>query len=155
MRPVDLTLMATYLVSELRQTQPRRTIEIVIDPDMRAIGDETLLQAALQNLLANAWKFTGKRDVARIEVRAGDVENGYRTFRVSDNGAGFDPEASAQKLFGLFQRLHTEDEFQGTGVGLATVDRIVRRHGGRVWAESEPDRGATFHFTLPVVLGGS
>jgi signal transduction histidine kinase len=121
---------------------------------MRAIGDESLLQAALHNLLANAWKFTGKRDVARIEVRAGDVVNGYRTFRVSDNGAGFDPATSGTKLFGLFQRLHRDEEFQGTGVGLATVDRIVRRHGGRVWAEGAPDRGATFHFTLPVPSEG-
>jgi signal transduction histidine kinase len=109
-----------------------------------------LLQAALQNLLVNAWKFTGKRDVARIEVRSGEVRDGFRTFRVSDNGAGFD-QTSAPRLFGLFQRLHSQEEFEGTGVGLATVDRIVRRHGGRIWAEGARDRGATFHFTLPIV----
>jgi signal transduction histidine kinase len=154
MQPVDLTLLASYVLGELRQSDPGRKIEILIDPDMGALGDETLLQAALQNLLANAWKFTGKRDVARIEFRAGDVLNGYRSFWVSDNGAGFDPVTSAGKLFGLFQRLHAEQDFQGTGVGLATVDRIVRRHGGRLWAEGAPDRGATFHFTLPAIPGG-
>jgi len=150
MRPVDLTLLATYVLGELRQSNPGRKIEILIDSDMQVLGDETLLQAAMQNLLANAWKFTGKRDVASIEVRAGAVEDGYRSFRVADNGVGFDPATSAQKLFGLFQRLHAEEEFKGTGVGLATVDRIVRRHGGRVWADAAPHRGATFHFTLPV-----
>ena len=151
MQPVDLTMLAKYIFAEVRQSDPTRQVEIRIDPGMQALGDETLLQATLQNLLANAWKFTGKRDVARIEVRAGDVVNGFRTFRVSDNGAGFDSEASASKLFGLFQRLHTQSEFDGTGVGLATVDRIVRRHGGRIWAEGVRDRGATFYFTLPIV----
>jgi light-regulated signal transduction histidine kinase (bacteriophytochrome) len=154
MQPVDLTMLASYLASELRDRDPRRRIEISIDPDMWAFGDETLLQAALQNLLGNAWKFTGKRDVARIEVRAGDVVDGLRSFRVSDNGAGFDSATASGKLFGMFQRLHPQDEFKGTGVGLATVERIVRRHGGRIWAEGARDRGATFHFTLPVVPEG-
>jgi signal transduction histidine kinase len=151
MVPVDLSLLATYVVGELQQSNPTRKVEVLIDPNMWALGDESMLQAAFQNLLGNAWKFTSKRDVARIEVRAGDVENGYRSYRVSDNGAGFDPATSAQRLFGLFQRLHADEDFKGTGVGLATVDRIIRRHGGRVWAEGAPDRGATFHFTLPVV----
>jgi light-regulated signal transduction histidine kinase (bacteriophytochrome) len=151
MVPVDLSLLAKYVVGELQQSDPIRKVEVLIDADMRALGDESMLQAALQNLLGNAWKFTGKRVVARIEVRAGEVENGYRSYRVSDNGAGFDPATSGQRLFGLFQRLHADEEFKGTGVGLATVDRIVRRHGGRVWAEGAPDLGATFHFTLPVV----
>jgi signal transduction histidine kinase len=151
MQPVDLTLLASYLAADLRQREPSRKVEIRIDPDMQVLGDEVLLQAALENLLGNAWKFTGKRDVARIEVRAGDVSNGFQSFRVSDNGAGFDSATSATKLFGLFQRLHSQDDLKGTGVGLATVDRIVRRHGGRIWAESARDRGATFHFTLPIV----
>jgi signal transduction histidine kinase len=150
MQAVDLTCLATSLAGELRQGEPRN-VEIGIDPGMQALGDESLLRAVLQNLLANAWKFTAKRDVGRIEVRAGEVTNGFRSFRVSDNGAGFDSDGAAKKLFGLFQRLHSQDEFDGTGVGLATVERIVRRHGGRVWAEGARDRGATFHFTLPIV----
>jgi signal transduction histidine kinase len=124
---------------------------VVVDLGMRAHGDEALVHAMLQNLLANAWKFTSKRDVARIEVKAGEVDDGFQVFWVADNGAGFDANASASKLFGLFQRMHRQEEFTGTGVGLATVDRIVRRHGGQVWAEGVPDQGATFYFTLPAV----
>lgn len=150
MQNVDLTAAANGIVAELKSADPDRNALFVVDLGMRAHGDDALLHAILQNLLANAWKFTSKREVARIEVKAGEIEGGFQVFRVADNGAGFDAAASASKLFGLFQRMHRQEEFTGTGVGLATVDRIVRRHGGRVWAEGLPDQGATFYFTLPV-----
>ncbi|HFB98859.1 MAG TPA: PAS domain-containing sensor histidine kinase, partial [Bryobacterales bacterium] len=111
-----------------------------------ARADPNLLRVALQNLLDNAWKYTRVREHAHIEFGVLD-EGGRQVFYVRDDGVGFDPRF-ADKLFRPFQRLHRVDEFEGTGIGLATVHRIVRRHGGRVWAESEPDRGATFYFTL-------
>jgi len=106
----------------------------------------------LDNLLGNAWKFTSKQPAARIEVGRGEAGDAI-TYHVRDNGAGFDM-ALADKLFAPFKRLHIASEFAGTGVGLATVQRIVRRHGGRIWAESAPSRGATFHFTLPPAAPG-
>jgi signal transduction histidine kinase len=118
----------------------------VVADDLVAHADPRLLEIALTNLLGNAWKFTGKRAQARIEL---GVLPGDRppVFFVRDNGAGFDP-SQASKLFGVFQRLHAAHDFDGTGIGLATVHRIVRRHGGVIWAEAELDRGATFYFTL-------
>src|SRR6266704_6786895 len=113
---------------------------------MQAIGDASLLQAVLENLLSNAWKFTSRHPRARIEVGMATKE-GKPAYFVRDDGAGFDM-AYVGKLFGAFQRLHDADEFEGTGIGLATVERIIRRHGGRVWAEGETGRGATFFFTL-------
>ncbi len=109
-------------------------------------ADSRLLDIVLVNLLGNAWKFTGKRASARIEFAAQDGEKSV-VYHVRDNGAGFN-SAYAGKLFGVFQRLHAAQDFDGTGIGLATVQRIVRRHGGRIWAEGEVDRGATFYFTL-------
>ncbi|MGE0157803.1 MAG: MEDS domain-containing protein [Gemmatimonadales bacterium] len=150
---VDLTRLATDVVAELRRNDAGRDVEIHVDQGMRAQGDETLLRATLENLLGNAWKFTGKRDRAHIEMRAGEITDGYQTFLVADNGAGFDSATSASKMFGLFQRLHRQDEFSGTGVGLATVERVIRRHGGRIWAEGARDQGAKFYFTLPVAPG--
>jgi signal transduction histidine kinase len=149
--PVDLTRLANDITADLRGADPRRRVEIRVDPGMCALGDSALLRATLENLIGNAWKFTARRDVAHIEVRAGEIVNGFQTFSVTDDGAGFDAAASASKLFGLFQRLHHQDEFAGTGVGLATVERVIRRHRGRVWAESVPGKGAAFFFTLPVV----
>ncbi len=111
-----------------------------------AEGDGTLLRVALENLLRNAWKFTGKQPRARIEFGVTERE-GTRAYFVRDDGAGFD-EAYADKLFGAFQRLHGASEFEGTGIGLATVQRIVHRHGGRVWAQGRVGHGATFYFTL-------
>jgi signal transduction histidine kinase len=141
--PVDLTALARELGDELREAEPRRAVELVVHDGLAAVGDPVLLRAALANLLGNAWKFTARRPRARVEVgRAGAA------FFVRDDGAGFDM-AHVGKLFGAFQRLHREDQFPGTGVGLATVERIVSRHGGRIWAEGRPDEGATFYFTLP------
>jgi light-regulated signal transduction histidine kinase (bacteriophytochrome) len=144
--PVDLSELARSVTAQLRRIQPERRIEITIGANIVAEGDARLLRIALENLLGNAWKFTGKRTEPRIEVGVtADAESG--AYFVRDNGAGFDM-AYASKLFGAFQRLHSADEFEGTGIGLATVQRIVNRHGGRIWAIGEVDRGATFYFTL-------
>jgi PAS domain S-box-containing protein len=143
---VDLTLIAQQSGARLTEAHPERSVELVVDPGLEVDGDARLLAAALDNLMSNAWKFTGKRDRARVEVGR-RIEEGKPVYFVRDNGAGFE-QAYAHKLFGAFQRLHTVTEFEGTGIGLATVQRIVRRHGGRVWAEGEVGRGATFFFTL-------
>jgi PAS domain S-box-containing protein len=144
---VDLSRLAALVVEELRAGEPRRDIAVEIAPGLAARGDPALLRGVLQNLIENAWKFTQGRVQPRIEVSAVSDRRG-RAFCVRDDGVGFDMR-HAEKLFGAFQRLHTEQEFSGTGIGLATVQRIVARHGGRVWAEGEPDRGAAFFFTLP------
>ena len=148
MRPdaVDLTQLATEVVAELRGAAPTRQVEVSIAPGLRAHGDRQLLQVVLYNLIENAWKYTGKTVDAVIELGAAR-ENDETVYYVHDNGAGFDMQY-AGKLFGAFQRLHSEREFPGTGVGLATVARIIHRHGGRVWAASEPGKGATFFFTV-------
>jgi PAS domain S-box-containing protein len=143
---IDLSAAAREIVTELRRTHPDRDVEVVIAEGLRATGDGRLLGVALQNLLGNAWKFTAKKERARIELGRTD-QNGKSAFYVKDDGAGFDPRY-ADKLFGAFQRLHSPKEFDGNGIGLATVQRIVLRHGGRVWAEGEVGRGATFYFTL-------
>lgn len=143
---INLSDMAETILGALAQSQPYRQITTRIDPDMRVFADAKLLQIAIENLLGNAWKFTAKHADARIHLystRAGDET----VFCVEDNGAGFDMRY-ADKLFGPFQRLHTDRDFEGTGIGLATVSRIIQRHGGRVWAEGEVDKGARFYFTL-------
>jgi light-regulated signal transduction histidine kinase (bacteriophytochrome) len=127
-------------------------VEVTIEPGLLGFGDRDLLKAALGQLFDNAWKFTAPRDPARIEFGAG-AKGGMREFFVRDNGVGFDM-AYAARLFGAFQRMHAEDEFQGAGIGLAIVQRVVRRHGGHAWAEATPDGGATFYFTLPTRAGG-
>ncbi|WP_202841935.1 CHASE domain-containing protein [Luteimonas saliphila] len=149
---VDLSRMAGEILAELRQAEPSRRVETVVEPGLEAGGDTALLRNLLQNLLGNAWKFTGGCEHARIEFgrAAGDeCPPGTVGFFVRDNGAGFDP-AYASKLFRPFQRLHGADEFEGHGIGLATVKRIVERHGGAIRAEGAVGRGATFRFTLPV-----
>jgi light-regulated signal transduction histidine kinase (bacteriophytochrome) len=143
---VDLSALASSIAAELKQTQPQRIVEFVITPGLVAEGDMSLLRVALQNLLDNAWKFTAKQPHARIEFGQAP-DHGKPGYFVRDNGAGFDMAYSG-KLFGAFQRLHSTTEFEGTGVGLATVQRIIHRHGGRVWAEGVPERGATFYFSL-------
>ena len=143
---VDLSALATALAAELQRSDPQRDVRFAIAPDLVARGDPGLMRLVLQNLLGNAWKFTGKRSPAHVEVGS-MAHDGGRAFFVQDDGAGFDM-AYAAKLFGAFQRLHASDEFPGSGIGLATVQRIIHRHGGQVWAEGTPGRGATFYFTL-------
>ena len=144
--PVDLSPLAAAVVADLRAGAPERAVQIDIDDGLEVQGDARLLSVVLVNLIGNAWKFTSKVANARIEVRRG--ESGEQTFFVRDNGAGFDM-AYAQQLFAPFQRLHSAQEFAGTGVGLATVQRIVARHHGRIWVESEPGKGTTFFVSLP------
>ena len=144
--PVDLSALAESIARELQREQPERRVHFSIASGLVTHGDVRLLRIALSNLLNNAWKFTSNVDEAHIEV--GSLQEGEKqVFFVRDNGVGFHMDHAA-KLFGAFQRLHTENEFPGTGIGLATVQRIIHKHGGRVWAESAVNRGATFYFSL-------
>jgi signal transduction histidine kinase len=145
-QPISLTELARSVIAELREKEPSRKVTVRIADGLAARGDARLVTIVLVNLLGNAWKFTARQSEARIEV--GQENKGSDTvFSVKDNGAGFDM-AYADKLFAPFQRLHGDSEFEGTGIGLATVQRIVSRHGGRIWAESAVGKGATFFFTL-------
>jgi light-regulated signal transduction histidine kinase (bacteriophytochrome) len=152
MQTVDLSAMANGIAVTLTGTDPARAVEFVIDPDLVVSGDGALLRVALENLLQNAWKFTSRQPSARIELSRVATDQGP-AYVVCDDGVGFDM-AYVGRLFKAFQRLHHTGEFEGTGVGLATVQRIIRRHGGEVWAEAAPGAGASFFFTLPVVSGG-
>jgi signal transduction histidine kinase len=143
---VDLSELARELADELRQRAPARSVDFRIQPDLVVGGDARLLRAVLENLMSNAFKFTGKKEKAVIEVGS-MMQNGRRTYFVKDNGAGFD-SSQAAKMFGAFQRLHSQSEFEGTGVGLSTVKRIIERHDGAIWADGHPGQGATFYFTL-------
>jgi signal transduction histidine kinase len=152
--PVNLSAMAEAIVAELREEEPSRDVDVCVQPGLRHDGDRQLLRVVLRNLLENAWKFTAPRQRARIEVgvlppgaAAEAGRPGQQVFFVRDDGVGFDMEY-AHKLFGVFQRLHGASEFPGSGVGLATVQRIVHRHGGEVWAEGGIDEGATVYFVL-------
>jgi light-regulated signal transduction histidine kinase (bacteriophytochrome) len=143
---VDLSGMAQDIVADLHRTTPERRVEFAIAPGLKARGDARLLRVALDNLLRNSWKYTAKQPQPRVQFASVEA-NGGRAFMVRDNGAGFDMKY-ADKLFGVFQRLHSAADFEGTGIGLATVRRIITRHGGRIWAEGAVDQGATFYFTL-------
>lgn len=144
--PIDLASIARTVLARLRRDHPGRSVEVIMPAEIVTVGDPRLLEIVFENLLGNAWKFTGKRDDAHIEV--GQIsQNGQLVCFVRDDGAGFDM-AYADKLFAVFQRLHAVREFEGTGIGLANVERIIHRHGGRIWAEGEVGRGATFYFTL-------
>jgi signal transduction histidine kinase len=143
---VDLTALAHAIVERLRESEPGRSVDIRIRPGLTTVGDGQLLRIALENLLGNAWKFSARQADARIEFGVTHVP-GEPAYFVRDNGAGFDM-GYANRLFAPFQRLHLASEFPGTGIGLATVQRIIYRHGGRIWAEGGVGQGATFHFTL-------
>ena len=143
---LDISALACSVVGDLQKAQPGRQIELRIEKGLKTTADPGLLRVVLENLLSNAWKFTSKRESAHIEF-GWAPGNGTPAYFVRDDGAGFDP-AYADRLFGAFQRLHATAEYAGTGIGLATVQRIVHRHGGRIWAESAVDRGATFYFTM-------
>ncbi len=146
-QPVDLSQLAHYVLDDLRAAEPEREADIVIEPGLVVQGDPTLIRVAVENLVGNAWKYSGQSPRTRIELRR-ETLAGVPTYIVADAGAGFDMRF-ADRLFGVFQRLHSAKDFQGTGVGLASVRRIIRRHGGDIWAESEVGKGARFYFTLP------
>ena len=141
-----MTETARRVTAELSEQEPDRRVDTRIEEGVIVEGDQALLLLVLENLLGNAFKFTSKRAEARVEFGV-ERQNGVPVYYVRDNGAGFDM-AYADKLFGAFQRLHSEAEFPGTGIGLATVQRVIHRHGGRVWADGAVDGGATFRFTL-------
>ncbi|MDR9459613.1 MAG: ATP-binding protein [Dehalococcoidia bacterium] len=143
---VDLSALAKTIAEEFQQKEPERDVQFSITPGLVVRGDANLLRVALENLLGNAWKFSGKREHARIEMGYAR-NNGRSAYFVRDNGAGFNMDYT-DKLFGVFQRLHSDKEFEGTGIGLATVQRIISRHGGTIWAEGAVGRGATFYFRL-------
>jgi len=145
-QPVNLSQIAGFVVDDLKRSAGERSVDCQIAPDMVVDGDPTLLRLVLDNLLGNAWKYSARNPQAQV-VFGHSSSDGRQVFCIGDNGAGFDMR-NADRLFGVFQRLHSANDFPGTGVGLASVKRIVRRHGGDVWAESEPGRGARFYFTL-------
>ncbi len=147
---IDLLAPVQQIIDELKQTDPARTMTFVLPTALPAFADNRLLRIVFENFLRDAWKFTAKVEAPKIEIGA-STKNNTPAYFVRDNGAGFDP-AYAKKLFKPFQRLHSREEFEGTGIGLAIVERIIARHGGEVWAESAPGQGATFFFTLPKAL---
>lgn len=146
-QPLNLSSMAQEIAASLADAEPERPVEVVIQPDLVAHGDARLMRIALQNLFENGWKYTRHQPHPRLELRSQAAPSGETIFSISDNGVGFDM-AHSDKLFGAFQRLHNQTEFPGHGIGLATVQRIVHRHGGRIWAEATPGEGATFYFVL-------
>ncbi len=144
---VDLSTMVREIAQRQKEDKPGRTVDVIIQDGVFVSGDLALLSIALENLVDNAWKFTGKKERPRLEFGT-TINEGKTSYFIRDNGAGFDM-AYVSKLFGAFQRLHSSLEYPGTGIGLATVQRVIDRHGGQVWAEAEVGKGATFYFTLP------
>jgi signal transduction histidine kinase len=144
---VDLTALGWQVIDELQKHEPQRKVEINIMPKISVKGDQSLLHIVLENLLGNAWKYTGEKKSASIEFGTEILDN-ETVFYIQDNGIGFDMDY-ANKLFIPFQRLHSAEKFPGTGIGLATVARIIERHSGRIWADASPNQGARFRFTLP------
>ncbi|MES2945104.1 MAG: ATP-binding protein [Pseudomonadota bacterium] len=148
LEPINLSAISRQLMHEYRSASPQREASITVQDDLQVHGDKRLIQMAMQHLLGNAWKFTSLRSHTEIGIGRLDGTDGEPVFFVRDNGSGFNM-AYASKLFGTFQRIHGVHEFPGTGIGLVTASRAIGRHGGRIWAESKPDEGATFFFTLP------
>jgi len=146
MERVDLSAMAAIVKEELRKAEPERRVNFSIAPDVKAVADPRLLKVVMENLLGNAWKYTSRTAEAHIEFGV-EEQDGEIVFFVADNGSGFDM-AYADKLFLPFHRLHKSSEFSGIGIGLATVERIIRRHDGRIWAQAAKGKGSTFYFTL-------
>lgn len=144
---IDLTGLASAIAADFTKAEPDRKVDFKIQPGLKALGDKKLIRMMLENLLGNAWKFTSRTEKPEIEFKGVGQENGREIFVVKDNGAGFNMKYYSH-LFMPFQRLHSADEYPGTGIGLATVQRIIQMHDGKVWAEGEPDRGAAFYFTL-------
>ena len=155
---VDLSEMAQSILTDLHRSAPDRKVEIRVAPGLRVVADAFLMQTVMENLILNAWKYTGRKEVGEIEFGAtyspgippgsdSGNQSGQTAFFVRDNGVGFDMKYK-DKLFGVFQRLHSSTEFQGAGVGLASVYRIIKRHGGAVWFEAGVDQGATFYFSV-------
>jgi signal transduction histidine kinase len=146
LKQLDLSALATSILEDLAAAHPERNVERVVQAGCHANADKGLMQIVLQNLLRNAWKFTGRTQSARIEF--GCIQNGPQSvYFVRDNGAGFD-QRMVDRLFKPFQRLHAESDFSGSGIGLATVQRVIDRHAGKIWAEGQIGKGATFYFTL-------
>jgi light-regulated signal transduction histidine kinase (bacteriophytochrome) len=145
-KDVDLTKLAREILEGMHQQEPDRPVTWVVAEGLHAHVDEKLFRTVLENLLGNAWKYTSKTENPTIEMGS-SIKESQTIYFVRDNGVGFDM-ANAGKLFGTFQRLHTDTEFPGHGIGLATIQRIIHRHGGVIWAEAEPDKGATFFFSL-------
>jgi light-regulated signal transduction histidine kinase (bacteriophytochrome) len=143
---IQMSSLAEMVASDLHSAEPERKVAIVVAPDLQAQGDSRLIRVVLENLIGNSWKFTAKVQAPRIDFGKMEID-GKPAFFVRDNGAGFDME-HAGRLFGAFQRLHDHNEYAGTGIGLATVQRIINRHGGRVWAEGQVGKGATIYFTI-------
>jgi light-regulated signal transduction histidine kinase (bacteriophytochrome) len=144
--PVNLSQAVQDILQDFHRLSPERKLQVHVEPNLKVKGDYPLLHTAISNLLANAWKFTGKKDQAHIEFGRTQIQ-GRPAYFVHDNGAGFDMRY-AQSLFNPFQRFHSKDQFDGIGIGLATTRRIIERHGGQIWAEAKPNEGATFYFTL-------
>lgn len=144
---INLSNMAQEILANLKASDPERQVETIIQAELTAHGDPVLLRIVLENLLSNAWKYTSQCQKARIEFGATPESHSLPTFYVQDNGAGFNMKY-AEKLFRAFQRMHSQEEFPGTGVGLASVQQIVKKHGGRIWVEAAVNQGATFYFTL-------
>ena len=149
-REVDLSHIAQEIANELQVREPERQVTFVIAPNVRVSGDERLLRIVMDNLIGNAWKYTSKHPLARIEF-ATTTQNGETVYFVRDDGSGFDMQYVG-KLFTAFQRLHKAEEFPGTGVGLTTAAHIIHRHEGRIWAEAEVEHGATFFFTCGLAI---
>lgn len=147
LQEVDISAIAKSIIAEIESATPKKNVEVHIDKGMKAKADSSLIRIALANLIRNAWKYTSKKEFAKISIESKNIKK-ETIFSVKDNGCGFDMKF-ADDLFVPFKRLHSETEFQGTGIGLSIVERVIRRHHGRIWAESEQNKGATFYFTLP------